>query len=74
MIGLRWLPRHIQSPLANIPASSVTLEEANRYLKWLSAWTNETWRLPFEDEVKTLYDNRENENTLDYWAGYPPNP
>jgi prolyl oligopeptidase PreP (S9A serine peptidase family) len=64
----------IQSPVANIPASSVTLEEANRYLKWLTAWTNETWRLPYEDEVKTLYENRENENTLDYWAGYPPNP
>jgi len=64
----------IQSPLANMPASSVTLEEANRYIKWLSAWTNETWRLPNEDEVKALYENREGENTLDYWAGYAPNP
>jgi len=64
----------IQSPLANMPASSVSLEEANRYIKWLRAWTNETWRLPYEDEVKALYDNREGENTLDYWAGYAPNP
>jgi dipeptidyl aminopeptidase/acylaminoacyl peptidase len=62
------------SPLANTPASSVTLEEANRYVKWLNAWTNETWRLPYEDEVKSLYENREGENTLDYWAGYAPNP
>ena len=64
----------IRSPLANFPASSMTLEDANRYLKWLTAWTNESWRLPYEDEVKTLYDNRENENTLDHWAGYAPNP
>jgi len=63
----------LESPLANMPASSVTLEEANRYIKWLSAWTNETWRLPYEDEVKGLYENREGENTLDYWAGYAPN-
>jgi dienelactone hydrolase len=64
----------VQSPLANIPASGMTLEDANRYIKWLSAWTNETWRLPYEDEVKALYENREGENTLDYWAGYAPNP
>ena len=31
-------------------------------------------RLPYEDEVKTLYENRDGENTLDYWAGYAPNP
>jgi len=63
----------IRSPLANMAASSVTLEEASSYIKWLSAWTNETWRLPYEDEVRALYENREGENTLDYWAGYAPN-
>jgi hypothetical protein len=30
--------------------------------------------LPYEDEVKELYEHREGENTLDYWAGYAPNP
>ncbi len=24
--------------------------------------------------MKSLYEHRENENTLDYWAGYAPNP
>ncbi len=40
----------------------------------LNKRTGETWRLPYEDEVKSLYENRDNENTLDYWAGYAPNP
>src|SRR5262249_15623379 len=30
--------------------------------------------IPFEDEVKSLYEHQEGENTLDYWAGYSPNP
>jgi dipeptidyl aminopeptidase/acylaminoacyl peptidase len=58
----------------NYPANSITLEQAKSYAEWLSKLTNETWRLPYEDEVKDLYENREGENTLDYWAGYAPNP
>jgi formylglycine-generating enzyme required for sulfatase activity len=30
--------------------------------------------LPYEDEVKNLYNGHDGENTLDYWAGYAPNP
>jgi len=56
------------------PISRVTLEQATQYAACLSEFTGETWRLPFEDEVKSLYENREGENTLDYWAGYAPNP
>jgi len=58
----------------NLPASGVSLEAAQAYVAWLSQWTCDTWRIPFEDEVKELYENRDGENTLDYWAGYAPNP
>jgi formylglycine-generating enzyme required for sulfatase activity len=52
----------------------VTLEDATAYAGWLSKLTGQTWRVPYEDEVKDLYENRDGENTLDYWAGYVPNP
>jgi formylglycine-generating enzyme required for sulfatase activity len=52
----------------------VSLEDAKAYADWLSKLTGQTWRVPYEDEVKGLYENREGENTLDYWAGYAPNP
>ena len=58
----------------NFPEAGVTLDEAQEYIDWLSRVTGKTWRLPYEDEVKSLYENRANENTLDYWAGYTPNP
>jgi dipeptidyl aminopeptidase/acylaminoacyl peptidase/formylglycine-generating enzyme required for sulfatase activity len=58
----------------NLPATTVSLADAKAYAAWLSTQTSQTWRLPFEDEVKDLYENRDNENTLDYWAGYAPNP
>jgi formylglycine-generating enzyme required for sulfatase activity len=58
----------------NVPAANVSLADAKAYTAWLSTQTGQTWRLPFEDEVKDLYENRDGENTLDYWAGYAPNP
>ncbi len=69
----RKLPRP-PAESANRPVGGVTLDEAREYAAWLGKLTDETWRLPYEDEVKDLYDNREGENTLDYWAGYAPNP
>jgi dipeptidyl aminopeptidase/acylaminoacyl peptidase len=56
------------------PANGITLEQANAYISWLCKATRQKWRLPYEDEVKELYEHREGENTLDYWAGYAPNP
>ena len=50
------------------------MEDAKAYVEWLSKYTGQTWRIPFEDEVKDLYENRDGENTLDYWADYPANP
>jgi dipeptidyl aminopeptidase/acylaminoacyl peptidase/formylglycine-generating enzyme required for sulfatase activity len=58
----------------NGPAIRISMEDATAYVAWLSKLTGQTWRLPYEDEVKDLYVNRDGENTLDYWAGYAPNP
>jgi dipeptidyl aminopeptidase/acylaminoacyl peptidase len=59
---------------SNGPSNSKTIQDAKAYAKWLSELTSQEWRIPFEDEVKDLYANRDGENTLDYWAGYAPNP
>jgi predicted peptidase len=58
----------------NYPASGITLENAKAYAAWLSKLTGGIWRIPGENEVTSLYENREHENTLDYWAGYALNP
>ena len=62
----------------NFPTNGVTLDQAKRYVEWLSRVTGDgkepRYRIPYEDEVKELYEHREGENTLDYWAGYAPNP
>ena len=58
----------------NYPANGITLEQAQGYCKWLSDLTGETYRLPKESEAADLYKPRSGENTLDYWAGYSPNP
>jgi dipeptidyl aminopeptidase/acylaminoacyl peptidase len=58
----------------NKPQNGVSLANAQAYAAWLSKQTGKTWRIPYEDEVQSLYENRSGENTLDYWAGYAPNP
>ncbi len=58
----------------NYPASGVSLEQAKGYAEWLSKLTGETWRVPNENELGGKYDKKDGENTLDYWAGYAPNP
>ena len=58
----------------NQPAHGISFEDAKAYAEWLSKYTGQTWRIPFDDEVQALYENREGENTLDYWAGYAANP
>jgi formylglycine-generating enzyme required for sulfatase activity len=58
----------------NFPATRVTIETAQAYVAAISKSTGETWRIAFEDEVADLYENRDGENTLDYWAGYALNP
>jgi dipeptidyl aminopeptidase/acylaminoacyl peptidase len=58
----------------NYPANGITFEKAKAYVAWLSTTTHDQWRVPNEDEVASLYKNTSGENTLDYWAGYSPNP
>jgi dipeptidyl aminopeptidase/acylaminoacyl peptidase len=58
----------------NYPANGITLEQAKAYADWLSKLTGQTWRMPNENELAGKYDKKDGENTLDYWAGYAPNP
>jgi dienelactone hydrolase len=58
----------------NFPANNIPYEKAKEYCAWLSKLTGQTWRLPNEDEVASLYKGLTGENTLDYWAGYALNP
>jgi len=73
MDDVQWPPT-TGNPLFNMPAQKISVEDAKAYAAWLSKLTGETWRVPYEDEVKSLYESREGENTLDYWAGYAVNP
>src|SRR5438552_14302451 len=56
------------------PQSGVWLEYEKAYAARLSREKKQDWRIPYEDEVNGLYEKRDGENTLDYWAGYAPNP
>ena len=58
----------------NYPANALTFEQATAYVEWLSKLTGQTWRLPAEQEAADWYSKKDGENTLDYWAGYAPNP
>lgn len=63
---------HFPLSTANYPANGVSFKNAEAYAKWLSDMTGQSWRLPNEGEIEGL-DDREGQNTLDYWAGYAPN-
>jgi dipeptidyl aminopeptidase/acylaminoacyl peptidase len=59
----------------NYPATGMSLEEARRYVRWLSRLTGLEYRLPTIPEAERLAKmGGKNEVTLDYWAGYPLNP
>ncbi len=62
----------------DFPASGISFENAKAYCAGLSQLTGQTYRLGEEEEMKALYrpasGARPGENTLDYWAGYAPNP
>jgi dipeptidyl aminopeptidase/acylaminoacyl peptidase len=60
--------------LENYPANGITLDQAKAYAGWLSKTTGQTWRIPNESEVSAMYEKKDGENTLDYWAGYVLNP
>jgi dipeptidyl aminopeptidase/acylaminoacyl peptidase len=59
----------------NYPANNITFAQARAYCEWLSRQTGRSFRLPTQAEAEKLYATAaELENTLDYWAGYAPNP
>ncbi len=58
----------------NYPVNGISFEQAQAYVAWLSKVTGESYRLLREEEVSHIYQPRGEENTLDYWAGYHPNP
>jgi dipeptidyl aminopeptidase/acylaminoacyl peptidase len=58
----------------NYPANGATLDQAKGYAAWLTKTTGQTWRIPNESEVSAMYEKKDGENTLDYWAGYSLNP
>jgi dipeptidyl aminopeptidase/acylaminoacyl peptidase len=57
----------------NYPANGITVDQARAYTTWLSKLTGQMFRIPNESEVSNMYEQKEGENTLDYWAGYSPN-
>ncbi len=59
----------------NLPASGITFREAVAYCRWLSEKTGEKYELPTEKEFEKLLSlGKKSGNTLDFWAGYSPNP
>ncbi len=64
----------IDPGMENYPANGITLDQAKGYAAWLSKTTGQTWRIPNESEVSAMYEKKDGENTLDYWAGYALNP
>jgi dipeptidyl aminopeptidase/acylaminoacyl peptidase len=64
----------IEPGTENYPANGIALDRAKAYAEWLSKLTGQTWRVPNENEVSAMLDKKDGENTLDYWAGYAPNP
>jgi dipeptidyl aminopeptidase/acylaminoacyl peptidase len=64
----------VEAETENFPANGITFEQTQAYAAWLAKTTGQTWRIPEEREVASLYEKKDGENTLDYWAGYAPNP
>ncbi len=64
----------IDPGMENFPANGITFAQAEAYTEWLSKLTGQAWRLPTEKEAAGWYAKSDGENTLDYWAGYAPNP
>jgi dipeptidyl aminopeptidase/acylaminoacyl peptidase len=57
----------------NYPANGITFDRARAYSAWLSNVTGQAFRIANESEVSGMYEKKDGENTLDYWAGYAPN-
>ena len=57
------------------PASGISFEDAQAYVRWLSDTTGTAYRLPTKAELEALRSLAgTSENNLVYWAGYTPTP
>jgi len=56
----------------NFPVTGIDFARAQAYTRWLSERTSVTYRLPTKAELTPLAKG--GGITLDYWAGYAPNP
>lgn len=65
----------VPAGLENHPQTGIDLDAAQQYVKWLGEATGEPWRLLTATEFERLAKLAgPRENTLDWWAGYAPNP
>jgi|CXWL01.1.fsa_nt_gi dipeptidyl aminopeptidase/acylaminoacyl peptidase len=59
----------------NLPATGVSFERAKAYAAWLAERTGKAFRLPSVEEAEALSGAAGRDgNSLERWAGYPPNP
>lgn len=58
----------------NVPVTGVAFADARAYVEWLSERTGASYRLPGEAEARELAGTASGGVTLDWWAGYAPNP
>ena len=58
----------------NYPASGISFDQAAAYVRVDQQNHRTDLAHPQESEVSNLFDKKDGENTLDYWAGYAPNP
>jgi dipeptidyl aminopeptidase/acylaminoacyl peptidase len=58
----------------NFPVNGIDFDQARAYVAWLSELTGQPYRLIRASEAKKIYPDKGAGNTLDYWAGYAPNP
>jgi hypothetical protein len=66
----------VQAGRENFPAGGILFEQALAYCDWLTRLTGAQWRLPNALEADRLHAAAADPgaaNTLDDWAGYPPN-
>ncbi len=59
----------------NYPVSGIPFETARQYVSWLSQLTGDDYQLPSVAEAQKLMAAAKGnqDNILDYWAGYPVN-
>jgi hypothetical protein len=63
----------IEPGTGNYPITDVTFDRAQAYAAWLAQQTDRAFRLPTAAEREKLGGGTSG-NTLDWWAGYAPNP